>query len=248
MSIVLDGVSFGYNQEKLILDNLSLTINKGRFIGLAGSNGSGKSTFTYILNGIIPHHFRGYFQGQVLVDGISTKKQKIGQLAGKVGLMFQNPEYSIFNLTVEEEVAFGVKNLGLDKPTQRINDALEAVGLKDKKKEDPHQLSMGQKQKLALACILALDSEYIILDEPSAMLDYRSSIEIYKHLQKLNKEGKTIITIEHDTDYFWQFCQDILLLDQGKILNYGPKEDIFKETFTLKNLGIKIPNTNDASN
>jgi energy-coupling factor transporter ATP-binding protein EcfA2 len=246
MSIVLDKVSFGYNREKPILNNISLTINQGQFIGLAGSNGSGKSTFTYLLNGIIPHHFKGHFHGQVLVDGVSTEKQTIGQIAGKVGLMFQNPEYSIFNLTVEEEVGFGIKNFDLADPDKRIERALEVVGLQDRRKEDPHELSMGQKQKLALACILALDSEYIILDEPSAMLDYRSSLEIYKYLQELNQKGKTIITIEHDTDYFWRFCRDILLLDKGKVLKYGPKEEVFQETDLLNKLGIKVPNLNET--
>ncbi len=120
-----------------------------------------------------------------------------------MGIVFQNPDFSLFNLTVEEEVEFGLKNFKLNDISSRVNTALELVGLQHQKKTNPQDLSMSQKQKLALACVLALETDYTLLGEPSFMLDYKIAMEIYKFLWKLNQKGKIIIVIEHDTDFLW---------------------------------------------
>lgn len=242
--IIIDQVFFGYQKDKYILSGLSLSIKAGTFLGISGSNGSGKSTLTYLLNGIIPHHINGIFRGDVFVDGVSTRTESIAYFSSKVGVVFQNPEFSLFNLTVREEIEFGLKNLGKSDITERTNKALEIVGLSHKKENNPQELSLGQKQRLALACVLALDTPYIVLDEPSSMLDYRSANEIYTALVELNLQGKTIITIEHDTDFLWQYTQESLILDDGKAVIYGLTTEVFSYQQRLRELGIKVPNTN----
>ncbi len=189
--IVLDKVSFSYKKETKVLRNLSLEISRGDFLGITGTNGSGKSTLTLLLNGLIPHFIEGKLSGQVLVEGISTAQKNVSYFAQKVGMVFQNPDLSLFNLTVSEEIEFGLKNFDMSNIEERKKEALVQVGLSGFENRDPQTLSFGEKQKICLACVLALDTEYLVLDEPTAMLDYKNSLELYKLLEKLNKRGKS---------------------------------------------------------
>ncbi len=240
--ITLTDVSFSYQRNIKILDNISLNIKKGDFVGITGINGSGKSTFTYLLNGIIPFALPGYLDGKIDIDGVSTKSKDIASLSRKVGMVFQNPDFSLFNLSVEEEIKYGLENFKLGNYGERINRALNQVGLDDFKDRDPQTLSFGQKQKLNLACILALDTEYIVLDEPTAMLDYKSSEELYQILRKLHKHQKTIIVVEHDTDFLWKYTTNTLFFDNKKIVKYDKTKIVLSDRELLKSLGIKIPN------
>lgn len=240
--ITLNNVTFEYLKEKVILQNLSLDIKVGTFVSIIGSNGSGKSTFLYLLNGLIPHLSSGHLTGEVLIDGIATRTKNVAFFAKKVGMLFQNPDFSLFNLTVHEEIEFGLKNLKLTNSKEKILNALATVNLAGFENRDPQTLSLGEKQKLCLACVLALDTEYIVLDEPVAMLDYKSSLEIYQILANLNQQGKTIITVEHDTDFLWKYAKEILVLDNGSIAAHGDKTTILTNKQLLTNLGLKIPN------
>lgn len=240
-SLKLEKVSFGYQKDKDVLENISLSISHGSFLGITGNNGSGKSTLTYLLNGLIPHFIKGYLLGEIRVDGISTKSQNVAFFARKVGMIFQNPDFSLFNLTVEEELEFGINNLKLSDKEERIRKALSIVDMQDFIDRDPQTLSFGQKQKVCLAAVLALNTDYIVLDEPTAMLDYKSSLELYKILKKLNIEGKTIIVVEHDTDFLKQFADKIAILHEGKLVASGKTEDILSDKRLLSDLGIKIP-------
>ncbi len=239
--IVFKDVSFSYTKQEPVLKDLNFEIQKGDFIGIIGSNGSGKSTLSLLLNSLIPNHIKGKLEGEVLIDGVSTKTKKVNYFARYVGVVFQNPEFSIFNLTVKDEVLFGLENLGLEDKNERVEKALKTVGLLGFEEKDPNELSLGQKQKLALACVLAMDTDYIVLDEPSAMLDYKSSIEIYAHLKDLNKKGKTIITVEHDTDILYRFVDKILLLGEEGLIVFESKEIVFEQKKVLQKLGIKLP-------
>ncbi len=243
MSIGIDirNVSFSYRKNGPVLKNISLKIKRGTFLGITGVNGSGKSTFSYLLNGIVPHLIAGKFVGEVLIDGISTKTKNVAYFSRKVGMVFQNPDFSLFNLTVAEEIAFGLKNLSLNNQEKRIKRALEDVGMVDFAKCDPQSLSSGEKEKVALASVLALDTRYIVLDEPTALLDYKSSLDLYRILSRLNKKGKTIITIEHDTDFLQNFAYETIILDKGQIILQGLTKDVFKNRNLLNTLGIKIP-------
>ncbi|MCX6816524.1 MAG: ABC transporter ATP-binding protein [Candidatus Beckwithbacteria bacterium] len=238
--IKLQSVSFRYQQTP-VLQNLSFEIKAGTFLGITGTNGSGKSTLLYLLNGLIPHEIPGRLSGKIFVDGISTRQKPVSFFAKTVGLVFQNPDFSLFNLTVKEELEFGLKNLKIKDSSGRIKQALNQVGMFNYLNRDPQTLSFGQKQKICLASVLTLNTDYIVLDEPTAMLDYRSSVELYEILSKLNQSGKTIIVVEHDTDFLLKYSQQVLILDAGKIKAFGPTKPIFSQTALLKNSGVKIP-------
>ncbi|MFO0703468.1 MAG: ABC transporter ATP-binding protein [Patescibacteria group bacterium] len=240
--IFLNGVSFRYSgSDGDSLSNISFHIPKGSFFGITGSNGSGKTTLAYILNGLIPNEIDGYLEGQVTIDGNSTSELSLLDIAKKVGFVFQNPEHMIFNLSVYEEIEFGLKNFNHQNIPLKISEALKVVGLEGYEKRDPNELSLGQKQKVCIASILALNPEYIILDEPSSMLDFRSSLNLYNTLQKISKSGKTVIVIEHDTDFILTYADHCLILNNAKLESFGKSEEVLSERRKLQNLGIKIP-------
>lgn len=239
--IILQDVTFGYNKKNTVLRHISLKIKKGSFLGITGVNGSGKSTLTYLLNGLIPHFIKGRLSGEVRVDGISTSTESVAFFAGKVGMVFQNPDFALFNLTVAEELEFGITNLKLKNKEERIKKALALVGLNGFEDRDPQTLSLGQKQKVSLASVLALETDYIVLDEPTAMLDYKSSLELYRLLEELNKRSKTVIVVEHDTDFLQQYAREVAIIDKGKIIRNGSPEEVLRQKGLLTKLGIKVP-------
>lgn len=240
--IILEEVSFGYSKRELQLSNITTCIPKGTFLGITGINGSGKTTLSFLFNGLIPHEVEGEFTGNVVVDGINTKTKPVSFFAQKAGMLFQNPDFMLFNLTVAEEIAFGLKNFKIRDQRERIKKALGMVGLKDFENRDPHTLSLGEKQKVCLACILALDTDYIVLDEPVAMLDYKGAVYLYKTLGNLNKKyGKTIIVVEHDTDFVSSYAKQMIVLDKGRIVFQGNTKEVFSHTKELESIGIKIP-------
>ena len=240
MGIKVERVNFSY-PGKSVLKNVDFDVKSGEFVGLVGPTGCGKTTLAYCLNGLIPNSIRGKFSGNVFVDGMNTKKHKVAEIARKVGLVFQDPEWQIFSLTVEDEIEFGIKNLGLSGTKKRVTNALELVGLKGYENREPHRLSQGQKQKLCVASVIATDPEVIVLDEPTSQLDYKNTKNIHEILKKLNKKGKTVILIEHDTDFLAEYCDRILIMDDGKIIRDDPTKKIFSQVNFLKKLGVKVP-------
>ncbi|OGG11348.1 hypothetical protein A2Z00_04605 [Candidatus Gottesmanbacteria bacterium RBG_13_45_10] len=239
--IRFEHVSFHYPGKPSVLTDIHLTITPGTFLGITGVNGSGKSTLTYLTNALIPHSIPGTLTGSVTVDGVPTKEKSVGYFSRIVGMVFQNPDFSLFNLTVAEEIGFGLQNLNGKVDHKRLCDALELVGLGGFASRDPQTLSFGEKQKVCLASTLALDVSYIILDEPTAMLDYKSSQELYKLLGSLHAKGKTIITVEHDTDFLWDYTGETLILDNGKVASFGKTRDVLSRRRLLSSLGIKKP-------
>jgi len=239
--IVFDHVSFHYPDKADVVRDVTFTVRSGDFVGITGVNGSGKSTLTYCMNGLIPHSIPGSLHGGVTVDGVDTKEKSVSYLSHSVGMVFQNPDFSLFNLTVAEEVAFGLKNLKGTVNRQAIADALALVGLAGFENRDPQTLSFGEKQKVNLASVLALDVSYIVLDEPTAMLDHRSSVELYQLLKRLNEKGKTIIVVEHDTDFLWDFASSMLVISGGLIVSEGETREVLSNKKLLSSLGIKKP-------
>ncbi len=239
--ISIRNVSFSYPDRTFSLKDISLYLEKGGFLGITGVNGSGKSTFSYLLNGLIPHLVKGKFAGVVTVDGISTVNNNVSFWAKKVGFLFQNPDFSLFNLTVAEELEFGLKNLKMDKIGERIKKVLHTLDLDGYAGRDPQTLSFGQKQKVALACILALETDYLVLDEPIAQLDYKSSKELYEVLGKLNNLGKTVVVVEHDTDFLYRYAKEVAILDRGSIRSFGPTRKVLSDKKLLNKLGVKVP-------
>lgn len=241
--IYLEKVSFRYGKKLKELNDINVFIPHGSFCGIVGQNGSGKTTLTYLLNSLIPHQIEGKFSGNVFIDSVNTRSKPVSFFSRKVAMVFQNPDFMIFNLTVAEEIAFGLKNFGIKNIDKRIKSALALVGLNGFESRDPHTLSFGQKQKLALAAILALEPDYLVLDEPSAMLDYQSALNLYNLLSALHQKGKTIIIVEHDTDFLLTYARQILILDKGSLVMADETQKIFNQKEKLQKLGIKIPRT-----
>lgn len=239
--IVLDNCFYSYSNslEEKVLSGVSLRVEAGSFISVIGPNGSGKSTLAKLLNGLyIPS------SGIVEVDGLSTREKKnIPQIRRKVALLFQNPDNQIVGDTVEDDTAFGPENLGLDRDeiTKRVEDSLSKVGLLEKRKMSPNTLSGGEKARLGIAGVLALNPEVLVLDEATAMLDPEGRKEVMAILQDLWKyQGKTIILITHHPDETI-YGERIVVLDKGEIKLDGSVAEVYRKSETLKKLGLELP-------
>ncbi|NLY66310.1 MAG: energy-coupling factor transporter ATPase [Tissierellia bacterium] len=247
MIIKIENLSYVYSPntpfEIKALDNVSLTINEGEFIGLIGHTGSGKSTLVQHLNGLIKPT-----SGRVVVDGIDTSGDRADLLKvrQKVGLVFQYPEHQLFEETVYKDIAFGPKNLGLkeEEINLRVKKAMEAVGLDYDKLKDrsPFELSGGQKRRVAIAGVLAMNPKVLILDEPTAGLDPRGRDEILTGLKRLyDEENITIILVSHSMEEVARFVNRIIVMHKGKIAMDGSTKEVFKEQQKLEELGLGIP-------
>ncbi len=243
--INIEDLSFRYRQAKeYAIKDINLKVRKGEFLGVLGASGSGKSTLCLTLNGIIPNSIRGEFKGNVYVKGQNTRDISPAKLSPIVGLVLQNPDSQLFNMTVEEEIAFGLENLGfeVDEIRKRINWALKITGLQGLENEFPPNLSGGQKQRLAIASVLAMKPEIIVLDEPTAQLDPRGREQVLSLITLLNKEqGITIVLVEHNTDYMLSFADRVIVMDRGKIIMEGKPREVFEEAELLRSLGIRLP-------
>ena len=204
--------------EYPVLKGANLTINKGDFLAIIGGNGSGKSTICKTINGLIPHYFSGDYQGEVRVKGKSVKELSVSVLSHLVGYVYQDFENQLMKLTVFEDVAFSPLNFGFPDYKERAMHALELLGITHLKDQTVWELSGGQKHLTALAGALALDPEVLIIDEPVAQLDPQHATEIYDKLKYLNESlGKTIITIEHHTEFIANYCKQVALIEDGQV-------------------------------
>ncbi|AZT90503.1 energy-coupling factor transporter ATPase [Caldicellulosiruptor changbaiensis] len=234
---------YGYKTpfEKKVLSNMNLTISKGEFIGIIGKTGSGKSTLVQLMNGLlIPQ------RGDVIVDGINTKeKKKVKEIRKRVGLVFQYPEYQLFEETVYRDIAFGPKNLGFsdEEIEKRVKEVCELLEIpRAILEKSPFELSGGQKRRVAIAGILAMDPECLILDEPTAGLDMRGRKRIFNIIERLHREvKKTIILISHNLEDVASMCERVIVLNKGEIYFDGPKQEIFENIHLLEKSGLIAP-------
>jgi len=228
--------------EAKALDDINLDINDGEFIGLIGQTGSGKSTLLQHFNGLLKPA-----TGQVLINGrnIAEKAPDIKRLCANVGLVFQYPEYQLFEETVYKDIAFGPKNLGYDQIEidRRVRDSLELVEMDFEEIADksPFELSGGQKRRVALAGILAMNPSTLILDEPMAGLDPQGRFSTMKLLKKMNEAGKTIIMVSHYMDDVALLCNRVIVMNEGKIVKDDSAEVVFSDQEYLINMGLDIP-------
>ncbi len=244
--IEVKNVSYEYSDQDFVhtaVNGVSLNIERGSFTVILGHNGSGKSTLAKMLNGLFKPT-----QGDILVDGINTKTEETEiEVKRKVGMVFQNPDNQLISSIVEEDVAFGPENLGLD-PKEirvRVDESLKAVGMYEFKDSTPHHLSGGQKQRIAIAGIIALRPDCLILDEPTAMLDPKGRAEIINTVLKLNKEyGMTVVLITHYMEEA-EKADRVLVMNDGVIIADGTPKDIFKNVTMLKNVGLDVPQTTE---
>lgn len=241
--IEFKNVSFAYSNDdeqasRNILENFDFSVNKGEFVAVLGHNGCGKSTVAKLCNGIeIPQG------GSVTVDGIDTSdEKKIFDIRRKVGMVFQNPDNQLVATIVEDDVAFGPENLGVE-PTEirkRVDNALKSVGMYDFRNFEPHKLSGGQKQRVAIAGILAMEPECIIFDESTSMLDPVGRREVMESVKKFHREGITIVFITHYMDEAAQ-AQRVVVMDKGKIILDGSPVNVFSHEDELLNAKLDIP-------
>lgn len=244
--IKLDGVSFGYadpetEQKTKIFDNLSLSIEEGSFVAVLGHNGSGKSTLSRLLNGMILPD-----EGTVTVDGLSTAdEQNMLDIRRTVGLVFQNPDNQIVSTIVEEDVAFGPENLGVERREiiSRVEKSLKAVGMLEYRRHATTKLSGGQKQRIAIAGILAMNPRCLVLDEATAMLDPRGRGEIISIAKRLNKEqGMTVVMITHYMDEAVD-TDRCIVMESGKIILDGKPSEVFAKRDIIRKTGLTLPIT-----
>lgn len=249
-SIKVDDLSFRYTEdEDWVVKNLDLKINQGDFIGIVGPSGSGKSTFALTLNGVIPHMIEGNLKGNIYISGERVRDSKVHELVEKIGIILQDPESQLFCMTVEEEVTFGVEELGLDPEIikKRLDWVLEVVGLEGMENEFPEDLSGGEKQRLAIASSLAMKPEILILDEPTSQIDPKGTQEVLSVIQELNEQGITIILIEHQTDFLAKFSDKILAMKNGESKFFGSTRDFFRDKDLVDNLEIRVPTSVEIS-
>ncbi len=230
--------------EDLALDGIDFQVEKGQFIGIAGENKAGKSTLCQAFAGLVPTMFRGAYGGKLLIDGAEAAKTPIAELCQKVGLVFQNPfnQLSGAKDTVFEEIAFGLQNLGIPREEifKRVEENLKLLDIEEYRDRNPFDLSGGQTQRVAIASILAMEPQVIVLDEPTSQLDPQGSEEVFRVVEKLAKTGITIIMVEQKMEKLASYCDKILLLHKGKQIAYDTPERIFSRD-DLEELGVKPP-------
>lgn len=248
MSIKLEHVTHTYGLgtpfEKTALHNVSLTIEEGEFVGIIGHTGSGKSTLVQLLNGLLQPT-----TGAVTVDGldISQKTKEAMQMRHKVGMVFQYPEYQLFEETIAKDIAFGPRNFGLDEAAieERVREAMDFVGLDYQTYADrsPFRLSGGQMRRVAIAGVIAIHPQYLILDEPSAGLDPEGRREIFAEIQRWHKEkGITVILVSHNMDDISRMASRLIVLAKGQILIDGEPLEIFAtQQDKLHSAGVSVP-------
>ncbi len=225
------------------IENVSITINKGDFVILTGPSGCGKTTLCRCFNGLVPHFYNGKLEGTIAVADLNVADHKIYELARHVGLVFQNPENQLFALSVEKDVAFGLENFAMprDEMRKRVDWALQIAGISDLSERPPHELSGGQQQRVAIASVLAMQPDIMILDEPTSFLDPVGAEKIFEVLNELNKKlGITIILVEHRLDLAAKYANHVIVMNEGKVVLTGTPKEIFTSE-KARLIGIGIP-------
>jgi len=236
--ISVHNLSYKYpGYSRLVLNEISLAVQAGEFIGIIGPNGAGKSTLCYALAGFIPHFYRGTVKGSVEVAGQNIAATSLGDLAGSVGLVVQNPFNQITGarFTVLEEVAFGLENLGIPREeiVPRVKETLALVGLDGFEERSPFALSGGQQQRLAIASVVAMRPTVLILDEPTSQLDPVGTREVFAALHSLTQQGTTtVVLVEHKLEWIASFATRVIAMSEGKILLDGSPRDVLVDPRT----------------
>lgn len=237
MKIELKDISFSYEKDALVLDNLSLTIEEGQMVAILGHNGSGKSTLSKIIMGLLEPK-----SGEVFVDGVKYEGDEFDKIRDKMGIIFQNPDNQFVGVTVQDDIAFGLENRRVprEEMIERINKYAKVVSMEDYLLTNPENLSGGQKQRVAIAGVLAMETDVIIFDESTSMLDPKGTKEINQMIKMLKEEqNKTIISITHNLEEA-VYADRVIVLNGGKIVLDGTPQEVLKEKDTLEASGLKL--------
>jgi len=247
MSLELKHVSHIYQEgsakESYALRDICLNVNEGEFLGIAGHTGSGKSTLIQHFNGLLKPT-----SGEVIVDGVNINgkeaKKELKALRMQVGIVFQYPEYQLFEETVERDIAFGPRNLGLSdiEIQHRVAEAMDILKLSKKlRKKSPFELSGGQKRKIAIAGVLAMKPKYLILDEPTAGLDPKGREEFLELIADLHRQGLTVVMVSHSMDDIARYAQRMIVMEHGEIRLEGTPQTVFAQYELLERIGLGVP-------
>jgi energy-coupling factor transporter ATPase len=223
--------------------DVSIKIEKGEFVILTGPSGCGKTTLCRCFNGLIPHFYNGTLQGTINVAGLNAIEHQIHELAIHVGFVFQNPENQLFALSVEKDVAFALENVGTrrEEMQKRVEKALKTVGAYEFRERAPHELSGGQQQRVAIASVLAMQPDVMVLDEPTSFLDPLGAKKIFEVIADLNRRfGITVILVEHRLDLTAQYATHVMIMDKGAVVMDGKPRDIFNMD-KARLIGVGIP-------
>jgi len=225
------------------INGVSIKVQKGEFVLITGPSGCGKTTLCRCFNGLIPHFYQGELKGEIIVAGMDTITHETHEMAKSVGLVFQNPENQLFALSIEKDVAFGLENLGLprEEMRQRVEWALKLTNIHELRERSPHEVSGGQQQRVAIAAVLAMRPEIIVLDEPTSFLDPLSAETIFEVIHELNRKlGITVVLVEHRLDLTAKYADRIIIMDEGKVCFDGnPRKVLSTEETRL--IGVGIP-------
>ncbi|MBV4427521.1 energy-coupling factor ABC transporter ATP-binding protein [Clostridium tyrobutyricum] len=243
--IEIENLTWKYsNTDKPALDNVSLDIEENSFIGVCGPNEAGKTSLVSCIKGLIPNNFMGIYQGEVKLFGKDIKTLNTKELAEYVGFVFADPESQFTSMSVEEELAFGMENLGLDRKEigKRIEWVSEITGLEDLLDKSPYDISGGQKQRVAIASVLSMQPKIVILDEPTSMLDPLGKDSIFEICERMKNElNMTIIMVEHTIDRLARLSDKMILLNNGKIKKYAEPNIFFDDIDEIIELGLNPP-------
>jgi energy-coupling factor transporter ATPase len=238
------GLTYTYpSAPRESITDVSLKIEKGEFTLITGPSGCGKTTLCRCFNGLIPHFYQGQMKGEVNVAGLNVVEHQIYELAKHVGLVFQNPENQLFALSVEKDVAFGLENLGVPREEMRkkVDWALQLAGIYELRERAPHELSGGQQQRVAIASVMAMQPEMIVLDEPTSFLDPLSARRIFEVIHQLNENlGITVVLVEHRLDLTARYANHIVIMNEGKVVLDGDPREILRSEET-RLIGVGIP-------
>ncbi|MGB9837868.1 ATP-binding cassette domain-containing protein [Methanothermobacter sp.] len=245
--IQVKNLSYTYPDGTTALRNINMEIGRGARVAVIGPNGAGKSTLFLHLNGILRPS-----AGEIIIDGdkINYSKSELIRIRQKVGIVFQNPDDQLFSPTVRDDVAFGPMNLGLreDEVEERVRESLERVGMAGYEERAPHHLSGGEKKRVAIAGILAMKPEIMVLDEPTTGLDPETADGIIDILLELSSEGITVIISSHDVEILSQFAERIFVLNSGELIAEGAPEEIFGKPEIIRKASLRLPRTADLMN
>lgn len=247
MGVIVEfkNVSYKYPLTKeYAVKNASFTIEQGKFYGVIGPNGSGKTTLCALIRGFAPNFFKGELDGEVEVFGKNIQEYENGELALKIGYVFQNPFNQISGVkdTVFEEVAFGLENFGtpIEEIEERVVAIMEEANIMHLAMKNPFDLSGGQQQRVALASILVLEPDILVIDEPTSQLDPEGTESIFKIIEKMKEKNKTIILVEHKVDLMAEFADEIMVIKDGEIIAKDECSKVLTD-YTLMDKGVQIP-------
>ena len=249
--IDIQDLTFTYKDEPApALSGISLTVTDGAFLGIIGPAGAGKTTLIRAVSGVIPHHYTGDYYGSVRVNGLDTVDTPLTDLSRLVGMVFQDVDSQIISSVVEDELLYGLENLGVPREEipSRLEFALDRVGIADLRDRTIASLSGGQRQKVAIASVIALRPRVLVLDEPTGELDPRSSRQIFSLLKELNEEqGITVILIEQKIMLLCEFARQLAVLSKGRIIRQGETRDVLSHADELQALGVNCPRVTTLS-